>query len=90
MKMLLLALAVTLGAGLAHADENDVTSTTDDQAQTQETFESMLARRRIVRGEGCTPEGAYIQWACGGRPAGRGWVRVDRNCWHRDTGRRCY
>lgn len=97
MKKLLLALAVLSAApAISYADSlGDAASLQGYDAE----YSSFVAPRRgakpvrrgrISRGEGCTPEGAYIQWACGGYPGGSGWVNVGGNCWHRDTGRRCY
>lgn len=75
MKNLMMIAALTLASASAFAGPNMTSAKEEAHALTG-----------VTRGKGCTPEGDYIQWQCGGRPSGAGWVRVSPTCWHRSIG----
>lgn len=37
----------------------------------------------------CNPNNTIVQWVCNEYPQGQGWVKVDANCYHRETGASC-
>jgi hypothetical protein len=81
MKNLMMVAALVLASTSAFAGEANV-NTTANMTNANE----WMALTGITRGKGCTPEGDYIQWQCGGRPSGAGWVRVSPTCYHRSIG----
>jgi hypothetical protein len=78
MKALLMFAVLSISSALA--------STPALAAEMTSVKDATHALTGVSRGKGCTPEGDYIQWQCGARPSGAGWVRVSPTCYHRSIG----